>query len=112
MASRARIDERGRVMIPRAEREAALIPPKSDVLVVPKSPGHLELILVGERRLELFQKKIRGRLKNWREEDHRADRLLNQLPSQRSKGTRSRQHFGVARSIGSFTRKDEMKGHD
>ncbi len=91
MASRARIDKRGRVMIPRAEREAASIPPRSDVLVVPKSPGRLELILVGEGRLELFQKKIRGRLKNWREEEHRADKLLDQLASRQSQKTKPRQ---------------------
>ncbi len=82
MASRARIDERGRVVIPRAEREAASIPLESDILIVPKSPGHLELILVGQGRLKMFQKKIRGRLKNWREEDHRADKLLAQLKSE------------------------------
>jgi hypothetical protein len=92
MASRARIDERGRVMISRADREAALFPPRSDVLVVPKSPGHIELILVGEGRLELFQKKIRGRLRNWREEEHRADRLLDQLASQRTQETKPRRH--------------------
>ncbi len=87
MASKARIDERGRVIIPRAEREAAFIPRSPDVLVVPKSQGHLELILVGEGRLELFQKKIRGRLKNWREEEHRADKPLNQRASRRSHKT-------------------------
>jgi len=63
MASRAKIDERGRLHIPTAERERASIPLDSDVLVVPKSPGHIELILVGEARLEQFQKNIRGRLK-------------------------------------------------
>ncbi len=81
MASRARVDERGRLRIPRAEREIASIPPNSDVLVVPKSPGHLELILVGEARLERFQKKIRGRLKSWKEEEHRADKSLETLAS-------------------------------
>ena len=79
MASRAKVDERGRMQIPRAEREMALIPPNSEVLVVPKSPGHLELILVGEVRLERFQKKIRGRLRGWKEEEHRADRALREM---------------------------------
>jgi DNA-binding transcriptional regulator/RsmH inhibitor MraZ len=79
MASRARVDERGRLQLPRGERESAHIPTNSEVLVVPKSPGHLELILVGEPRLEHFQKKIRGRLKNWKEEEHRADKALREL---------------------------------
>ena len=79
MASRARVDERGRLQIPQAERESASIPTNSEVLVVPKSPGHLELILVGEARLERFQKKIRGRLKAWKEEEHRADGALREL---------------------------------
>ncbi len=81
MPSRAKLDERGRLQIPRAEREIAAIPLNSEVLVVPKSPGRLELILVGEARLERFQKKIRGRLKGWSEEEHRADKLLRQLTS-------------------------------
>jgi hypothetical protein len=38
-------------------------------------------------RLELFQKKIRGKLKNWREEDHMADELVMQL-SKNNKSTR------------------------
>jgi len=83
MASRARVDERGRLQIPRAEREMALIPTNSEVLVVPKSPGHLELVLVGEERLERFQKKIRGRLKRWKEEEHRADKALEELTTKR-----------------------------
>ena len=81
MASRAKVDERGRLRIPRAEREIASIPLNSEVLVVSKSRGHLELILVGQARLEQFQKRIRGRLKDWREEEHRADALLRQLTS-------------------------------
>jgi DNA-binding transcriptional regulator/RsmH inhibitor MraZ len=79
MASRAKVDERGRLQIPRAEREMAAIPTNSVVLVVPKSPGHLELILVGEARLERFQKKIRGRLKTWKEEEHKGDKALKEL---------------------------------
>ncbi len=79
LASKARVDERGRLQIPRAERERASIPTNSEVLVVPKSVGHLELILVGEVRLERFQKKVRGRLKDWKEEEHRADRELEKL---------------------------------
>ncbi len=85
MASRARVDERGRLQLPRAEREVALIPPNSEVLVVPRSPGHLELILVGQVRLERFQKRIRGRLKTWREEDHEADRALREIVKTSSK---------------------------
>ncbi len=57
----------------------ASIPTNSEVLVVPKSAGHIELILVGEAQLERFQKKVRGRLKNWKEEEHRADRELEKL---------------------------------
>jgi len=79
MASRAKIDERGRLHIPTAERERASIPLDSEVLVVPKSPGHIELILVGEARLEQFQKNMRGRLKHWKEEEHRADKALSEL---------------------------------
>jgi len=79
MASRARVDERGRLQLPRSERESASIPTNSEVLVVPKSPGHLELILVGEARLERFQKKVRGRLRSWKEEDHKADKALGKL---------------------------------
>ncbi len=79
MASRARVDERGRLQLPRSERESAFIPTNSEVLVVPKSPGHLELILVGEARLERFQKKVRGRLRSWKEEDHKADKALREL---------------------------------
>lgn len=79
LSSRARVDERGRLQIPRAEREKASIPTNSEVLVIPKSPGHLELVLVGEARLQRFQKKIRGRLKTWKEEEHRADSALNEL---------------------------------
>jgi len=83
MASRARIDERGRLHIPTTERERASIPLDSEVLVVPKSPGHIELILVGEARLEQFQKSMRGRLKNWKEGEHRADKTLAELASNR-----------------------------
>ena len=83
MASRAKIDERGRVHIPTSERERASIPLDSEVLVVSKSPGHLELILVGDARLEKFQKTIRGRLKHWKEEDHNADKALADLASTR-----------------------------
>jgi len=36
----------------------------------------LELVLVGGARLERFQKQIRGRLKDWKEEEHKADRQL------------------------------------
>ena len=79
MASRAKIDERGRIHLPTSERERASIPLDSEVLVVPKSPGHIELILVGEARLERFQKNIRGRLKHWKEEDHRADKAMAEL---------------------------------
>ncbi len=32
-------------------------------------------------RLERFQKRIRGRLKQWKEEEHRADALLRGLTS-------------------------------
>lgn len=32
-------------------------------------------------RLERFQKKIRGRLKSWKEDEHRADKLLQELAS-------------------------------
>ena len=83
MASRAKIDERGRPHIPTSEREKASIPLDSGVLVVPKSPGHIELILVGEARLEQFQKNNRGRLKQWKEEDHKADKALEELGSDR-----------------------------
>lgn len=76
MTSRAKIDERGIVQIPRADSESSLIPTDSEVLVVPKSPGHLELIFVGEARLERFPKRISGRLKAWKEDEHRADRAL------------------------------------
>ncbi len=79
MASRAKIDERGRLHLPTSERERASIPLDSEVLVVPKSPGHIELILVGEARLERFQKNMHGRLKNWKEEEHRADKALAEL---------------------------------
>jgi len=79
MASRAKIDERGRLHLPTSERERALIPLDSEVLVVSKSPGHIELILVGEARLERFQKNMRGRLKHWKEEEHRADKALADL---------------------------------
>ncbi len=85
LASRVRVDERGRLQLPRAEREIASILPNSEVLVVPKSPGHLELILVGEARLELFQKKIRGRLKTWKEEDHQVDAALKEMARNPSK---------------------------
>ena len=66
----------------------ASIPTNSEVLVVPKSPGHLELVLVGEARLERFQKKIRGRLKNWKEEEHKADNALEELGSGRDTSRR------------------------
>jgi len=79
MASRAKIDERGRLHLPTSERERASIPLDSEVLVIPKSPGHIELILVGEPRLERFQKNMRGRLKHWKEEEHRADKALAEL---------------------------------
>lgn len=79
MASRAKIDERGRIHLPTTEREKASIPLDSEVLVVPKSPGHIELILVGEARLERFQKNVQGRLKHWKEEEHRADKALADL---------------------------------
>jgi len=36
----------------------------------------LELVLVGRARLERFQKQIRGRLKDWKEEEHKADKQL------------------------------------
>jgi DNA-binding transcriptional regulator/RsmH inhibitor MraZ len=90
MASRARIDERGRIQIPLAERESAAIPTDSEVLVVPRSAGHLELILVGEARLERFQKKIRGRLKAWKEDEHRADRALEKVRMEQRRNTRSK----------------------
>ena len=35
---------------------------------------------VGEARLERFQRRIKGRLKDWREDEHRADgQLLKEL---------------------------------
>ncbi len=40
---------------------------------------HEEDILVGEARLGRFQKEIRGRLKGWKEEEHRADKMLREL---------------------------------
>jgi hypothetical protein len=45
----------------------------------------IELILVGQARLERFQKKIRGRLKTWKEENHEADRALRQIAGTSSK---------------------------
>ncbi len=38
-----------------------------------------------ESRLELFQKKIRGKLKNRREEDHMANKLVMQLSKNNAK---------------------------
>jgi hypothetical protein len=33
----------------------------------------------GSGRLERFQKNMRGRLKHWKEEDHKADKALAEL---------------------------------
>lgn len=76
----------------------ASIPTNSEVLVVPKSAGHIELILVGEARLERFQKKVRGRLKNWKEEEHRADRELEKLGGRVSSGSRVTRLVGEGKS--------------
>jgi len=60
----------------------AFIPPNSEVLVVPKTPRDVELV-IGEERLERFQKKIHGRLKRWKEEEHTADKALEELATKR-----------------------------
>lgn len=54
----------------------------------PAQEGHKNRdrrIHVDANRLELFQKKIRGKLKNWREEDHSADKLVMKLAKNSSK---------------------------
>jgi hypothetical protein len=35
--------------------------------------------MVGEARLERFQQKVRGSLKGWKEERHRADKALREI---------------------------------
>jgi hypothetical protein len=42
---------------------------------------------ISERKLEEFQKNMRGRLKNWKEEEHKADKALADIASNRRRSS-------------------------
>jgi len=79
MTNRAKIDRRGRVQLPAEERKKAEVPTDSEVLVIPKGRGRLELVLVGEEQFKKVHEITRGRLKAWKEEEHKADKLLTEI---------------------------------
>ncbi len=79
MSSRVvRLDQRGRLVLPRDVREAMGLDEGSRLLVKLREDGVIELIPLDglyERVSSVFRK----RLKDWREEDHEASRLLEEM---------------------------------
>ncbi len=73
-----RLDQRGRLVLPRDVREAIGLGEGSRLLVKLREDGVIELIPLDglyERVSGVFRRKLR----NWREEDHEASRLLEEL---------------------------------
>ena len=73
-----RLDQRGRLVLPRDVREALGLNEGSRLLVKLREDGVIELIPLDslyERVSSIFRRKLR----NWREEDHEASRLLEEL---------------------------------
>jgi len=76
-----RVDERGRVIIPSAIRDAAGIKTGAKLLVRLREDGSIELIPM-DKLYERVSKTFREKLGDWREEEHEATKLLNQLVNQ------------------------------
>ena len=80
--------------------------------MIPRSPGHLELILVGQPRLEKFQKRIRGRLKDWKEEEHRADAELARITRHEPARINPQDPFLVRKPMRTSGLKNLSENHD
>jgi len=75
MSTVVNIDQKGRVVIPKSLREKASIKAPGKLLIVPKETGCVELVQVEEdlkRAKEIASKK----LKDWKEEEHKGEKLL------------------------------------
>ena len=75
-----RLDDRGRLVLPRDLREAIGLREGSRLLVRLRDKSIIELIPLDElhaRVMEVFRRKLR----EWREEDHEAARLIESLVS-------------------------------
>ncbi len=73
-----RLDQRGRLVLPRDVREALGLNEGARLLVKLREDGVIELIPLDnlyERVSSIFRRKLR----NWHEEDHEASRLLEEL---------------------------------
>ncbi|ABM81267.1 AbrB/MazE/SpoVT family DNA-binding domain-containing protein [Hyperthermus butylicus] len=78
MARIVRLDSRGRLLVPREVRDAVGLREGSRLLVRVRSDGVIELVPLDklyERVAEAFRRKMKG----WREENHEATRLLEEM---------------------------------
>jgi AbrB family looped-hinge helix DNA binding protein len=75
MSTVVNIDQKGRVVIPKSLRKKASIKAPGKLLIVPKEERCIELVQVEEdlkRAKEIASKK----LKDWKEEEHKGEKLL------------------------------------
>jgi len=77
-----RVDEKGRVTIPSTIRDAAGIKTGTKLLVRLREDGSIELIPL-DKLYERVSKTFREKLGDWREEEHEATKLLNELVRRR-----------------------------
>jgi len=74
MAAVVNIDQKGRVIIPKSFREKA----PGKLLIVPKETGCIELVQIEDdlKRAKLIASK---KLKEWKEEEHKGEKLLLEM---------------------------------
>lgn len=80
MAKVVNLDKKGRMIIPRKIMEKAKIKAPAKLLVLTKTPGHIEIVSVSED-LETSTKIASRKLKGWKEEEHRGEELLKGMKS-------------------------------
>ncbi len=78
MAQVVSVDERGRIALPKGVREKAGIKAPGRVVVWVRGDGVVEVYSY-EKLLEDVRKRIGSKLRGWREEDHEASRVLEEL---------------------------------
>ncbi|MGI0080324.1 MAG: AbrB/MazE/SpoVT family DNA-binding domain-containing protein [Nitrososphaerales archaeon] len=78
MAQSVTIDEKGRIVIPKEARERAGIKSRTKLSIEVRGPGIIQL-----RDYEIMTRAVQNvamkKLKGWKEEDHKEDKLLFKL---------------------------------
>jgi AbrB family looped-hinge helix DNA binding protein len=79
MSTVVNIDQKGRVIIPKSFREKANIKAApGKLLIVPKETGCIELVQV-EDDLKIAKQIASKKLKEWKEEEHKGEKLLLEM---------------------------------